>query len=38
MNTKLNHSLKELAQLAGVSKSTASRVISGKGYARNVAG
>lgn len=33
MNTKLNHSLKELAQLAGVSKSTASRVISGKGYA-----
>lgn len=33
MNNKLNHSLKELAQLAGVSKSTASRVISGKGYA-----
>jgi len=33
LNSKLNHSLKELAQLAGVSKSTASRVISGKGYA-----
>ncbi|WP_172195091.1 LacI family DNA-binding transcriptional regulator [Saccharibacillus qingshengii] len=33
MNTKLNHSLRELAQLAGVSKSTASRVISGNGYA-----
>ncbi|WP_235946346.1 LacI family DNA-binding transcriptional regulator [Saccharibacillus alkalitolerans] len=33
MNTKLNYSLRELAQLAGVSKSTASRVISGNGYA-----
>lgn len=33
MNNKLNHSLKELARLAGVSKSTASRVISGNGYA-----
>lgn len=30
---KLNYSLRELAQLAGVSKSTASRVISGSGYA-----
>jgi len=29
----LNYSLRELAQLAGVSKSTASRVISGSGYA-----
>lgn len=33
MDNKLNHSLRELAQLAGVSKSTASRVISGNGYA-----
>ncbi|WP_018884309.1 LacI family DNA-binding transcriptional regulator [Paenibacillus massiliensis] len=33
MKDKVNYSLKELAQLAGVSKSTASRVISGKGYA-----
>ncbi|GGO03441.1 LacI family DNA-binding transcriptional regulator [Saccharibacillus kuerlensis] len=33
METKLNYSLRELAQLAGVSKSTASRVISGNGYA-----
>lgn len=32
MNNKQNHSLRELAQLAGVSKSTASRVISGNGY------
>ncbi|OWR30160.1 LacI family transcriptional regulator [Saccharibacillus sp. O23] len=29
----MNYSLRELAQLAGVSKSTASRVISGSGYA-----
>ncbi len=33
MDTKLSYSLRELAQLAGVSKSTASRVISGNGYA-----
>ncbi|KAA8786930.1 LacI family transcriptional regulator [Paenibacillus amylolyticus] len=33
MNQKLNYSLRELAELAGVSKSTASRVISGNGYA-----
>lgn len=33
MTNKLNHSLKELAKAAGVSKSTASRVITGKGYA-----
>ncbi|WP_010277303.1 LacI family DNA-binding transcriptional regulator [Paenibacillus senegalensis] len=33
MTNNLNHSLKELAKAAGVSKSTASRVISGKGYA-----
>jgi LacI family transcriptional regulator/LacI family purine nucleotide synthesis repressor len=33
LDNKLNHSLRELAQLAGVSKSTASRVISGNGYA-----
>jgi len=33
VDTKLSYSLRELAQLAGVSKSTASRVISGNGYA-----
>ncbi|WP_068785568.1 LacI family DNA-binding transcriptional regulator [Paenibacillus phocaensis] len=33
MSHKPNHGLRELAQLAGVSKSTASRVISGNGYA-----
>ncbi|GJM81972.1 transcriptional regulator [Paenibacillus sp. HMSSN-139] len=33
MTNKPNHGLRELAQLAGVSKSTASRVISGNGYA-----
>lgn len=33
MTSRVNHSLRELAQLAGVSKSTASRVISGSGYA-----
>ncbi|WP_405152675.1 LacI family DNA-binding transcriptional regulator [Paenibacillus sp. FSL K6-0108] len=33
MDNKLIYSLRELAQLAGVSKSTASRVISGNGYA-----
>lgn len=33
MTSRMNHGLRELAQLAGVSKSTASRVISGSGYA-----
>ncbi|MDU4697459.1 MULTISPECIES: LacI family DNA-binding transcriptional regulator [Paenibacillus] len=33
MTNKPNHGLREIARLAGVSKSTASRVISGNGYA-----